>query len=215
MRRRRLTIGALAALALSLTLAACGSAGGSDGVATLGGEGARKASTDGDGSAGKDPEDAFREFAECMREHGIEMPDPEVSDDGGVSFSAPVGAAGGDGPEVRGSGEFATAHEACEKHLDGVVRGPGGEGPSEEDQEKFRKQALEHAQCMRDHGIDFPDPQFGDGGRVTQVLEGGIDPNDPTFQEAMEECSEKAGLPKPGTRSGEGGGGIVTEEKSA
>jgi hypothetical protein len=213
MRTRRLGTGALAALVLALTLAACGSSGGGNQVASLGGDDARTTADDGGSSddAEKDPEDAFREFAECMREHGVDMPDPEVSDDGGVSFSAPEGAAPADGAEVRGSDEFASAHEACEQHLEGVVNGDG-KRPNEEQQEKFREQALEHAQCMRDHGIDFPDPQFGDGGMVTQSLGGGIDPNDPTFQDAMEECSEKAGLPKPG-KGGEVVGGTRVSGK--
>jgi hypothetical protein len=47
---------------------------------------------------------------------------------------------------------------------------------------------LAFAECMREHGIDFPDPQF-DGGAV-MVGGPGIDPEDPEFQAAQEACGE-------------------------
>ena len=31
----------------------------------------------------------------------------------------------------------------------------------------MREELLEFTECMRDHGIDMPDPVFGDDGRVT------------------------------------------------
>jgi hypothetical protein len=55
--------------------------------------------------------------------------------------------------------------------------------------------ALKNAQCMRDHGIDFPDPQFGEGGRMQQKIGGpgsGIDPKSQKFQDAMKACQKDA-----------------------
>jgi hypothetical protein len=63
------------ALALGLGAAACGGSPGGDGVATLGGDGANDQQT-GSGSAKKDPQEAALDFAKCMREHGVDMPDP-------------------------------------------------------------------------------------------------------------------------------------------
>jgi hypothetical protein len=43
----------------------------------------------------------------------------------------------------------------------------GGSGSSKAD---FREAALGHARCMREHGIDFPDPKFGPGGGVRMEM---------------------------------------------
>ncbi|MPY92218.1 MAG: hypothetical protein GEV08_03865, partial [Acidimicrobiia bacterium] len=92
--RRRGLAACLALTALALGLAACGgdgSQGASDGVATLSeGEGAAGSSED-DGGEGADEElteDERRalmvDHARCMREHGVDMPDPQFQGDGGA-----------------------------------------------------------------------------------------------------------------------------------
>ena len=45
-------------------------------------------------SAPTDPQEAFLAYAACMREHGIDMPDPQVSDEGGGKFSVGFSAEG-------------------------------------------------------------------------------------------------------------------------
>ena len=77
-------------------------------------------------------------------------------------------------------------------------------------------QMLKFAQCMRDHGVDFPDPQFSGGGVSIQVgggEAGAIDPTSKTFQAAQEACGSE--LPGGGpfvvggtTSSGPGGPAI-------
>ena len=67
------------------------------------------------------------------------------------------------------------------------------EPPSEEEQARMREQALEFSKCMREHGIDMPDPQFSEDGGVTinaevEGGEGGPLPDDEDFQAAAEEC---------------------------
>jgi hypothetical protein len=192
---------------LALTFAGCGGGGDGDGVATLGG-----ASGNSDGGSDEEsdlePEEAAQKFAECMRDQGIDMPDPEVGEDGGFAITAPVFGAGEADPA-----KLEEAHAACEHFLEEAI--PEGERPDPEEQARMREQALAMAQCMRDEGFDWPDPEFGEGGRITQMIgpDQGIDPSDPKVQEAMDRCADKAGLPKPG----EGGGGTVrsgSDEKS-
>ena len=77
------------------------------------------------------------------------------------------------------------AQKACQKILESV-RPPE---MSEEQQQRFKEQALKFARCMREHGIDMPDPQFQSGGRMTQRMEGGIDPNSQRFRDANEACA--------------------------
>ena len=201
------TARAASLLVLVGAVSACGSGGGGDGVASLGNtaDGDAKSSRQ-SSTAKKDPQEAFRAFAQCMREHGVDMPDPEVSEEGGGGFTvgAPVGGDGAPGANA----EFQEANEACRKHLDGVVRGGDGDGPSDADLEKAKEQALAFAKCMREHGIDFPDPQFEGGGMVLIGPGDGLDPNDPQMQSAMKECQKGTGLRGPG-------GGIASSEKVA
>jgi hypothetical protein len=77
------------------------------------------------------------------------------------------------------------AMEACR---DLLPEGTGQrEGMSAEDQAAFQDAMLEYAQCMRDEGIDMPDPDFSEGGGFIGMAEG-IDPSDPDFQAADEVC---------------------------
>jgi hypothetical protein len=121
--------------------------------------------------------EAALDFAQCMRENGVDMEDPGQG--GGILLNAGPGS--GNSPAT-----VERAQDACRKHMEGI------EPPelSEEEQREFKERALAFARCMREHGIDMPDPTFGEGGRVQQALRGGIDPEDPRFREAQEDCSK-------------------------
>jgi len=84
------------------------------------------------------------------------------------------------------------ADKACAKYRESI------QAPeiSDADKEKFRKAALEHSRCMREQGIDMPDPQFDeDGGAQIRIGRGsGINPDDPKFKQAQEACRDK--MPK-------------------
>jgi hypothetical protein len=127
--------------------------------------------------------EAALDFAKCMREHGVDMPDPQPG--GGIQLALRADEAN--------RGTVDRAQEACQKHLDKV---PPPE-ISEEDQERFREQALKFARCMREQGIDMPDPTFSGDGAVRQRVPGG-GPEDLRFQRASEECSKHA--PRGGPR---------------
>jgi hypothetical protein len=161
-------------LLLALPLAGCGgSDGGSDGVASAGGDAAATPTT----SAEPVSDDEARlKFAQCMRENGIDVPDPEPSGGGGMRIAL------GEGVDPQ---KAQAAMEKCRSHLPN-----GGERMKldPEQVENLRKLA----QCMRDNGVeDFPDPsadgtvQFGGAGR-------NIDPNDPTVRAALEKCQQYA-----------------------
>jgi hypothetical protein len=204
-----------AALALG-ALAGCGGGSGANDVASLGGKQAQQASDDGSSNLSPRERDAaFRKFTQCMRDHGVEMQDPQIGDDGSFTITAQADAAAGSGPA---DPDFADANKACNKYLDGVINGGDADGPSAEEIEKMQRRALKFARCMRDAGFDFPDPQFESGnGGGGMVMIGGpgesINPSDPATQAAMEQCQKAAGMPKPSqTRGGDvvngtGGGG--------
>jgi hypothetical protein len=118
---------------------------------------------------------AMADFAECMRENGIDFPDPGSGERGRAV-------------RIEGSPEkMRKAEEACAEYRE-KIRPPE---LSEEQRGGFKEAALAHARCMREHGIEnFPDPQFdADGGAAIQFGPGaGIDFEDPDFKAAQEEC---------------------------
>jgi hypothetical protein len=167
----RFTLLALPLSAVSLFLAACG--GGGTGTA---------------GDRRDELRDAALKYAQCMRKHGIDMPDPKFNGNG---MSMQIG---GPGSKRIPKATMDEAQQACRKIME-KVKPPS---MSKEDQAKARESALKMARCMREHGIDFPDPQFGTGGRIEQKIGGpgsNINPEDPRFQQAMKACAKQSGGP--------------------
>ena len=200
---------ALAAL-LGVTACSGDDEGAGDDVATIdAGEGSDEGSSDDEGGGGgegggqPDPEfqDAMLDFAECMREQGIDFPDPQVQGGGEVIITGPGPGAGSQGPPSDAEiAEMEAASEVCRPILDEVEG--AFEEPDPEQVQEMQDQALAFAECMREHGIDMPDPEFGEGGRITQSIGGpdggAIDFEDEDFQEAQEACAEEGGPGGPG-----------------
>jgi hypothetical protein len=167
------TAGALAA-ALILVLTACGGNGDSDDVASLT-DTTGQSTTEGSGDNGsgalseEEREEAELEYAQCMREHGIDFPDP-------VNGRFQHRGEPGDAEKME------EAQEACGDILEGIVP-----QLSEEEEAELQEATLEFARCMREHGIDFPDPQFEEGGGILQMMPEGTE-DDPKFEEAQEAC---------------------------
>jgi hypothetical protein len=159
-----------------VAMTACGDSGSDDGGV---------ASLSGDGASGADSEDAEQEaldWARCMRDEGVDIPDPETDEDGNIQRGRiQVGPGSDIQPE-----EFEAAQEVCGE--------PPGSEMSPQDEAAMQDAALEFAQCMRDKGYDMPDPDVSNGGMRIQG-DSGIDMNDPQVQEDMNECQEAfAGL---------------------
>ena len=159
------------------TLAALAAATAAIGVAACGGEPASNASTADRQAAMRK---AMLDYARCMREHGVDMPDPQFSSEGGKAVIQQGGPGSKATPE-----KVKAAEAACRKYRD-QVKPPE---MSEADKEKFRKAALANARCMREHGIDFPDPKFDEnGGAQIELRKGNIDPNSERFKAAQKAC---------------------------
>lgn len=179
---RRTGIALLSALLLGLTITGCGTEKEDDGVASLD-EGAADADT----SEGEDDaslEEQALAFAECMRDNGVDMPDPQVNGDGDLMMRG-----GGEGPGEIDERALEEAMEACED-----LRPERGGDISPEDEAEMQDRMLAFAECMREHGIDMPDPDF-DGGLVQFGPPEGVDPDDPAFAEAHEACQDEVGMP--------------------
>lgn len=187
-----------AGLLVVTVLAACsGAPAATSGVASLESQ-APAAEGSASPSASLDPEDAPFAFARCMREHGIDMPDPETVPGGGFTQRLEGGNVD---PE-----KMQAAEEACGDILEqaGGVRG-------ELDPAQLDK-LVEFAQCMREHGVEMEDPTVNGQGGFTfrfnndagggdtpgEPFKDGIDPDSAEFQAAQEACGPILGTDGPG-----------------
>ena len=143
------------------------------------------------------------DFAQCMREHGIDMPDPQFNGDGRAACSPPASGGGRRAPPLD-KAKMDEAQKACQSFLDKVQSNMPPPDPAE--MEKQKQKMLDFAQCMRDHGIDFPDPQINTDGGGLQVQMGGpgMDPSSPAFKEANDACATEVGMPAARTVTGGG-----------
>jgi hypothetical protein len=177
-----------AALALTLTVAACGGGGKANGVASLSGANKPTATTSPGG--GNDRQMALA-FARCMRQHGIDMPDPKFNGNGiSQGFTARRGGKGPDDPK------FKAAQQACNKYL------PNGGQPTKPNPQE-QQQLLQFARCMRQHGINMPDPK-PNGGIEVKGGPGTVNPDSPTFKAAEQACQQYEPKGKKSTQSNGG-----------
>jgi hypothetical protein len=174
---------ALLALLLTLALAACGGGEPEAQVASI--ETTETTGTDTtttETTPSDDPEEALLAYTRCLREHGVDIEDPQ----NGRLLIRP---GGGDGPPSRAEmDEFREANEAC-ADLRANLPTPQ---LSEEDRAEMQDALLAFARCMREHGVDLPDPEFDDGGGGFRMGAGGrgVDPTDPDFQAARDACEQ-------------------------
>lgn len=161
--------GVLLGSLLVLGLAGCSSgAGQPDHVASLNGT---TTSTPAAGGSGHKPDaaqhDALVKYAQCMRAHGINMPDPLP----GGALNVPAANTGD--PAARQ--KLQTAHTACASDL------PNGGTRSDADLQR----GVKLAQCMRAHGVNMPDPTNGASSLSINL-------SDPATKAALTACAPAA-----------------------
>ena len=121
-------------------------------------------------------EEGVLEFAQCMREEGINFPDPTFDIDGNPQI---------DNLEIENEEEFERAFENCEDILRNAL--PEQFDLDPEVEAALVDASLEFSQCMRDQGIDFPDPKPGEFGFFA-FRDADIDFGSEAVQEAFEIC---------------------------
>lgn len=152
-------------LSLSLLAGACSTESDSPDVASLETDpvSAEEQSAPAQSDPPADAETGMLAFTQCLRDQGIDVEDPQVDADGTFQF-----------PEIEIMGEvneadpdamirdFEEKIAPCEEHLEGVVMNAAPGGATE-----FEDALLEYAACMRDNGVDMPDPDLdGNGGII-------------------------------------------------
>ena len=111
-----------------------------------------------------------------------------------MSIAIPMaGKAAGDGPSGGPDDTFKAAAEACQSIMDEAQQNMPK--PSAEEEAKMRDNALKFAQCMREHGVDMPDPTFDAAGASSVMIQGGSDTGPPAdmekFNEAANACESE------------------------
>jgi hypothetical protein len=148
-------------------------------------------------------------FSKCMRDHGVDMPDPQRVGTGGIKLTG--GHINPNDPKTK------AAQNACQKYMEVG----GGETLDPAKRAKLQEAALQYARCMRGHGVNMPDPklsgngglsfqagpqkQSGSGGNTARNGLGG-DPDSPAFKAADKACSHFL--------AAVGGGPGTSQEKS-
>jgi pyruvate/2-oxoglutarate dehydrogenase complex dihydrolipoamide acyltransferase (E2) component len=124
----------------------------------------------------KDMDAAMLAHARCMRKNGIDVPDPKPGQGERITIKE-----GADDTKLK------AAMKACE----GIMEDAGVK-PSKEELDKQFGLALAFAKCMREHGIDMPDPQR-DGDGIKMSMGGPGSSIDPTrMDEAQKACAKDA-----------------------
>ncbi|HEY4028490.1 MAG TPA: hypothetical protein VGO86_18835 [Candidatus Dormibacteraeota bacterium] len=125
--------------------------------------------------------DQLVKFAQCMRAHGVNVSDPNANGD----LTQPAPSGGPDPQQV--------AQTYCRQYAPN-----GGQPPPPPNAQQLDK-AVKYAQCMRQHGINLPDPDSNGSSEITRSS--GIDPNSTQFQQAQQACKQYA----PGSGTAVGG----------
>jgi hypothetical protein len=168
-----LTLAAAFVVPTGLIAAGCGGDSDSSGVAAVDDSASSTGTTGSTGtSTTVDSEQALLNFASCMRKEGVDFPDPQRDSEGNLRFQP------GQLGDVDQSA-LQSAQEACQDELDGA------QGALGLDQTELNDQFLEFARCMRENGVDVPDPEPGQAPGAGGAQ---IDQNDPDVQAALEAC---------------------------
>jgi hypothetical protein len=115
---------------------------------------------------------AWHNVAQCARDHGFNIPDPQVDDQGNASFPSDVGKP----PE--------DVQQACEQYLAQVPNQKRNNGPTAEDIRLSRQLAA----CMRQNGEpNWPDPNADGTFPMTPEIQ--AEGKSPTVRAAMQACA--------------------------
>ena len=136
-------------------------------------------------------EELALEFTQCMRDEGVDLPDPTVNADGSIQLFQPgaISNIDPDDPAV------ANAVEVCGDLIAGASFLPG----AGLDQSEIEDRLLGFAQCLRDLGFDVDDPDLSGGfaGGPARIFGDNFGPTDPANADAVGECQAAFGAGGP------------------
>lgn len=128
---------------------------------------------------------AVLDFAKCMRDNGVDFPDPKTGADGRLQIDMQQGQSQLQSPQEQ------EAFSACRSKLGNFANIGSGQ------QQQLQDAALDYAKCMREHGYNMADPDFsqamgsGGGPGAGGGPFGNVDQSDPTYVSANDACKDK------------------------
>jgi len=169
-------VASIGAIAVALTLTACGGSGGSSDPGAA------------ESSQQQSEELKFADFAKCLREHGINA-EAQSGPGGAHGIKVSPGREGG-GPQTM---------EAAEKACSRYRPSPKQVNLSPQQKVELEEHVQRFAKCMREHGIKVETSTHGAGVQLTIRRhagsgEGGPNPESPAFRQAQSACQKL--LPK-------------------
>ncbi|MGC5566896.1 hypothetical protein ACPYPG_29100 [Streptomyces sp. FR-108] len=153
-------------------VAACVVVLGLFGTACSDGAGDDKAKDSLAGDSGKTDEDKAVEYRKCLRDNGLKVPEPDPKK-GGMQKGLTI--------TESEKGKAEKAFKACKD------KAPNGGRPQEVSQAD-KDNALKFAKCMRDNGVNMPDPQFNKGGASRAMPMPKTDADKKKFEKALKAC---------------------------
>jgi AcrR family transcriptional regulator len=127
------------------------------------------------------------DYASCMRDHGIEMSDPEAEDDGSVALPMPVNRSiDPKGNLAQQPEEYQAAVEACQEILE---RGQSNTPPDPEALAQLRDDMAAWQECMLDKGHHL-DVTVDDNGNIS-TRNGDRHADRDKFKEDRQACNEE------------------------
>ncbi len=133
-------------------------------------------------------EEITTEFAECMRDEGFNIPDPELNADGTVDFSAMRQSIFQDPKFNPQNRRTSTALQSCLPLLQNATF---ARARQPENDVELQDNLLEFAQCIRDKGYDIPDPDFSNGPRAAMGSLFQDIRRDEDLQESIRTCADE------------------------
>ena len=123
------------------------------------------------------------QFVECMRVHGFNVIDPVLHADGTINWEPIKGSLGQlDKKNVK----LRKAYDECLPLLEKVTV---SKGPEKEDPTELKENLLHFAECLRDKGLNVPDPDFTDETkRGYKEFLAGLNTSNPKVQRSLDEC---------------------------
>lgn len=163
---KRKTMPAAVILAAAILLTGCGAEEPEVQVAS-GSEGSPPATAPSSAPPSLSRDELAIKFTQCLRENGLNVPDPEP----------------GKGPMLKFDRNSGVSREQVEKAMEACRQyNPQAEGSANPQQEE---RGRKYAVCMRENGVEkFPDPKPGQRG----IMIGPGVGDDPDFQKAQEAC---------------------------
>ena len=123
-------------------------------------------------------------YAQCMRDNGVEVTDPVFDTSGGLVGGLEFEGGKDAGPKDTKDEGFQAATKACSEVL--VASKPAADPALHAEQTEA---ALRFAVCMREQGLDWPDPAPDGTKFAGAYIE--IDKKSAEFQAAYEVCDDE------------------------